>query len=88
MSFAITSITTAVSAGVAPASSFATGGSFVFATVMVKMSAALARDVSVAVTSTEITPTSSLSGVPENSLVAGSKESHVGNIEPPSSVAE
>src|SRR6185503_8462428 len=66
----------------------ATGPSLVLATVTVKSWEAVAPALSVAVTRIWSAPTSPLSGVPENVLVAGSKLSQAGRALPSVRVAD
>ncbi len=63
------------------------GVSLVLATVMSNVSDAEAVDPSVAVTFTDIVPTSSFSGVPENVRVVASNDSQLGRAFPLGSVA-
>jgi hypothetical protein len=65
----------------------ATGASFVLVTSSVKVRAAEAPFVSVAVTRRVMVPTSSFSGVPENVWVAASNESQAGSGLPLAKVA-
>jgi hypothetical protein len=65
----------------------AVGASLVLVIVTVKSSNAEASEPSVALTRTVITPTSPLSGVPENSPVAALNVSQLGRAAPSGSVA-